>query len=190
VQPQSDENSNGGSARSSTGGKSASGGKGGTGGSISSGGSGGSVSGGTSGGGGSTGGAGTDGGIDAGAGGGGGAAVGNPALFTQSVLEMDFAPGQNGRFRANGGAWQDFGAWNTPGNNGSWRSVGVSIQTTNQVRTEVVQNAVGTGRVLRTWIEADDRAVTTTGAVQGGRVVVRIPTARSGDAYSTVVIAK
>ena len=33
--------------------------------------------------------------------------VGNPALFTQSVFEMDFSQGQNGQFRANGGAWQD-----------------------------------------------------------------------------------
>src|SRR5687767_8041620 len=111
----SDENSSGASGGSSTGGNSGSGGKGGTGG------TGGSVSGGTSAGGAggsSTGGAGTDGGIDAGAGAGGGAVVGSPALFTESVLEMDFSQGQNGRFRANGGAWQDFGSWNTPGNNG------------------------------------------------------------------------
>jgi hypothetical protein len=154
----SDENSTGGSGESSTGGTSGNGGSG-TGasaGSISSGGSAGSVSGGTSGGGAggsSTGGATTDGGIDAG----GDAVVGNPALFTESVLEMDFSQGDNGRFRANGGAWQDFGSWNTPGTDGSWRNAGVSIQTTNEVRTELVDSALGSGRVLRTWIEAGDQ---------------------------------
>ena len=161
----------GGSGGSVSGGASGAG-SGGSGGSVSGGTNGGSVSGGTSGGGtggSSTGGAATDGGIDAGAGAsgggagggsggaGGGAVVGNPALFTESVFEMDFSQGQNGRFRANGGAWQDFGAWNNPGNNGSWRNVGVSIQTTTEVRTEVVTNALGSGRVLRTWIEAGDQ---------------------------------
>jgi len=107
--------------------------------------------------GGASGGAGRDGGIDGSAGADGGAVVGNPTLFTESVFEMDFSQGQNGRFRANGGAWQDFGSWDNPGNNGSWTNVGVNIQTTSAVRTEVVSNALGSGSVLRTWIEAGDQ---------------------------------
>jgi hypothetical protein len=148
----SDDDSSGGTGGSSAGGKSATGGKGGSGavgGSI---GAGGSSAGGTS-----TGGATTDGGIDASGGAAGGTAVvGSPELFTESVFEMDFAQGQNGRFRPNGGAWQDFGSWNQPGSNGNWSNVGVNVQTTDAVRTEVLANALGSGKVLRTWIEAGD----------------------------------
>jgi hypothetical protein len=83
--------------------------------------------------------------------------VGNPELFTQSVLELDFSQGDNGRFRANGGAWQDLGAWNKAGTNGNWSNVGVNVQTGNAIRTELLPNALGSGRVLRTWIEAGDQ---------------------------------
>lgn len=84
------------------------------------------------------------------------AVVGNPGLFTQSVFEMDFSQGANGRYRANGGAWQDFGSWNQAGSNGGWSNAGVYVQTTDAVRTAVVANALGAGKVLRTWIEAGD----------------------------------
>lgn len=82
--------------------------------------------------------------------------VGNPGLFTQSVFEMDFSQGTNGRYRANGGAWQDFNSWNQAGSNGGWSNAGVYVQTTDAVRTELVTNALGPGKVLRTWIEAGD----------------------------------
>jgi hypothetical protein len=139
---------------------SASGGAGGMG-ATGSGATGGSSSGGSSGsgatGGASTGGgAGTDGGV-AGAAGSGGSTVGNPGLFTESVLELDFSQGQYGRFRPNGGAWQDFQTWSQPGSNGNWSNVGVNVQTTNQVRTELVPNALGSGTVLHNWIEAGDQ---------------------------------
>jgi len=84
------------------------------------------------------------------------AVVGNPALFTQSVFEMDFSQGANGKYRANGGAWQDFNAWNQAGTNGGWTNAGVYVQTTSAVRTELVANALGAGNVLRTWIQAGD----------------------------------
>jgi hypothetical protein len=87
--------------------------------------------------------------------------IGNPELFTQSVLDLDFDQGENGRFRANGGTWQDFNAWNKAGSNGNWSNVGVNVQTTNAVRTELVPNTLGAGRVLRTWIEAGDHWKTT-----------------------------
>ena len=97
-------------------------------------------------------------GSDAGSTGGaaGSPAVGNPALFTEPVLELDFSQGQHGRFRAGGGAWQDFEPWNQPGVNGSWKNVGVNVQTTDAVRTEIVPNSLGSGNLLRTWIEAGD----------------------------------
>lgn len=85
------------------------------------------------------------------------AVVGNPALFTQPVFEMDFSLGTNGRFRAGGGPWQDFNPWNTAGSNGGWSNVGVNVQTTDAVRTQLVASALGPGKVLRTWIEAGDR---------------------------------
>jgi len=84
------------------------------------------------------------------------AVVGNPELFTQPVFEMDFDQGANGRYRANGGAWEDFGSWDQAGTNGGWDNLGVWVQTTNAVRTELVANALGPGRVLHTWIEAGD----------------------------------
>lgn len=108
----------------------------------------------TGGAGGAGGASGSDAGSDAPASGG---AVGNPTLFTDSVLELDFAQGANGSLRANGGAWQPFGSWAKPGVNGSWSNTGVSIQTTNAIRTEIVTNAHGSGQVLRTWIEAGDQ---------------------------------
>jgi len=88
---------------------------------------------------------------------GAGGVVGNPALFTQPVLELDFAQGTNGSFRASGGAWTEFGAWSNPGVNGNWSNDGVNVQTTTAVRTEIVKNAHGAGSVLRTWIEAGDQ---------------------------------
>ncbi len=69
---------------------------------------------------------------------------------------MDFSQGDHGRFRANAGAWQDFAAWDQPGQNGSWRNAGVSVQTTDVVRTQLVSDALGSGRVLRTFIQAGD----------------------------------
>ena len=85
------------------------------------------------------------------------AIVGNPALFTQSVFEMDFSQGANGKYRANGGAWQDFNAWSQAGSNGGWSNAGVYVQTTSAVRTELVANTLGAGKVLRTWIQAGDQ---------------------------------
>jgi hypothetical protein len=82
--------------------------------------------------------------------------VGHPELYTQPVFEMDFDQGVNGRYRANGGAWEDFGSWDQAGANGGWDNLGVWVQTTTAVRTELVANALGAGRVLRTWIEAGD----------------------------------
>jgi hypothetical protein len=107
---------------------------------------------------GGSGGAGGSAGSDAGAsdGAAGGATVGSPELFTESVLELDFAQGDNGRFRAGGGGWQDFEPWDQPGVNGSWGNAGVNVQTTSAVRTELVPNALGAGNLLRTWIEAGD----------------------------------
>lgn len=95
-------------------------------------------------------------GVGGASGSGGASVVGNPELFTDSVLEMDFSQGQYGRFRANGGAWEDFESWNEPGEAGIWENVGVHVQTTNAVRTELVPNALGSGKVLRTWIEPGD----------------------------------
>jgi hypothetical protein len=152
-------------------------GSGGTGGSAGGGGAGAGGGGGVAGGGGSAGstggtsaaggaaGAGATGGAAGSAGGGGAsggsgggsAVVGNPALYSESVLELDFSQGTNGKYRANGGAWQDFGAWTGVGNNGNWKNAGVNVQTTNAIRTALVPNGHGPGSVLRTWIEAGDQ---------------------------------
>ncbi len=142
----------GGSAGSGAGAASGSGGSAANAGSIGSGGTG-AGSGGSAGS--STGGAATDGGSDASAGA-GGAVVGSPELFTESVLELDFTQGQNGRYRAGGGSWQDFESWSQAGNNGNWGNAGVNVQTTDDVRTELVDSVLGSGRLLRTWIEAGD----------------------------------
>ncbi len=96
-------------------------------------------------------------GATGGSGGSAGAPVGNPGLYTSSVFEMDFAQGSNGKYRANGGAWQDFDAWTGVGNNGNWSNAGVNVQTTDSNRTELVPNAHGPGSVLRTWIVAGDQ---------------------------------
>ncbi len=82
--------------------------------------------------------------------------VGNPSLFTQPVLELDFSQGANGSWRAGGGAWQSFNSWNQAGSGGGWTNSGVYVQTTAAVRTELVANALGAGKVLRDWIEAGD----------------------------------
>ena len=82
--------------------------------------------------------------------------VGNPGLFTQPVFEMDFSQGTSGSYRTGGGAWQSFNSWSQAGSNGGWSNAGVYVQTTSAVRTAVVANALGAGKVLRTWIEAGD----------------------------------
>jgi len=149
-----------GAASSGGGGGSAgsSGGSAGTGNAAGNGGSGGTgATGGASGSGGSAGGGGAGGASGGSGGSGGSTAVGNPGLYTQSVFEMDFAQGTNGKYRANAGAWQDFNAWTGVGNNGNWSNAGVNVQTTNANRTELLPNAHGPGNVLRTWIQAGDQ---------------------------------
>ena len=95
------------------------------------------------------------------------ATVGNPELFTESLFEMDFDQGTNGRYRTNGGAWQDFDSWNQGCNNGGaycrWKNGVTWIESpgygTNAgaTRTELVPNELGSGRVLHTWIEQGDQ---------------------------------
>jgi hypothetical protein len=97
----------------------------------------------------------------AGGGGAAGAPVGHPELFTESVFEMDFSQGTNGRYRGNGAAWQDFDSWDQAGVNGGWPNTdAVWVQTTDAVRTELLPNGLGAGRVLRTWIQAGDQWTT------------------------------
>jgi len=110
----------------------------------------------------SEGGSGAAGGSGAGGGAGaGGDSVGNPELFTDAVFEMDFGLGTNGQYRGNGGSWQDFDSWNQAGVDGGWPNAdAVWVQTTDAVRTELLPNGLGTGRVLRTWIEQGDQWTT------------------------------
>ena len=92
--------------------------------------------------------------------------VGNPELFTESVFEMDFDQGANGRYRAHGGAWLDFDSWQQGCSDGGGycrtTNGGVYVESpgfganAGAVRTELVTNALGTGRVLHTWIEQGD----------------------------------
>lgn len=150
-----DDAGGGGGSAGSTGGGAGTGGAGGSG--VSGGSTGGAAgTGGGAGSGGATGGAGGSGG-GGGSSGSGGAVVGSPGLYTQSVFEMDFAQGQNGKYRGNAGPWQDFGPWSGAGTNGGWSNAGVYVQTTNANRTELVPNAHGPGSVLRTWIQAGDQ---------------------------------
>lgn len=87
----------------------------------------------------------------------GGSTVGSPELFTESLFEMDFSAGTSGQYRANGGTWEDFDSWSQPGVAGGWDNAdAVWVQTTDAVRTELLDNGLGDGRVLRTWIEAGD----------------------------------
>ena len=92
--------------------------------------------------------------------------VGNPELFTYTALEMDFSRGTNGQYRANDGTWQDFDSWDQGCNWGGgycrWKNGVLWVESpgygpnAGATRTELVPNAVGSGRVLRAWIEQGD----------------------------------
>ena len=92
--------------------------------------------------------------------------VGNPELFTHTALEMDFTRGANGQYRANDGAWQDFDSWDQGCDWGGgycrWQNGVLWVESpgygsnAGKTRTELVTNAVGSGRVLHAWIEQGD----------------------------------